>query len=126
MLSDIERILVDMAYLDRGLVPNGSTINDSPTNQLDIAFQDLSYEDVRKMKRKYRKYLRKAIAWRKKSIRDATYGSRHKSKIIRARINDMLRTIGMPYEVGATVNPGMRLKRRRLVRDYILHLTMKR
>ncbi len=132
MLTDSEKILLDMAYLDKGLVPNGSTITDIPTDQLEVAFANMSPEDVRRMKRKYRKYLRKAVAWRTKHIRSSmsrkNFGRSFSSRreMIEETVNIFLGTLGMGKYSTDKVHPGHRFKRRALVKDYFLHNIAKR
>jgi hypothetical protein len=126
MLTDSEKILLDMAYLDRGLVPNGSTLMNAPSNQLELAFANMSSKDVRKMKRKYRKYLRKAITWRTKIIRDnmmrKNFGRSASSRkeMIEETVDIFLRTLGMGKHNHGKICPGHQFKRRVLVRDYFL------
>lgn len=124
MISDTEKILLDMAYLDRGLVPNGSTLCGPPTDQLKLAFVGLNDCASRKIKRRYRKHLRKAVAWRKRSIRarsrrgNTNFHPAIRDSIVQEAIARFLRSLGMPYIEGVEPTPGQRLRRRVLVRDY--------
>ena len=130
MLTEDEKILMDIAYLDRGLVPTGSTLYDrrDNRNQLIETFKKMPPADVKKLKRRYRKHFRRAVAWHEKQIiarydPDELRISRAK---LRGHAQDVIRVFRSSVGLGqpdVSESPRIMFRRQTLVRDYMYYLT---
>lgn len=118
-----EEILVDMACLDRGLVPTGIDPYSPMHAKLKIAFKGMTSDDIRKAKRKYRKVFRKAVAWKiresKKLVNRKLPGQIRREQENRLRTGILLSVGLLPDD--RPVNTTQRYRRRRFVIEYLTY-----
>ena len=118
MLEEDEKIMIDIAYLDRGLIPYGSMC---PKGACDKIFEGMSKVDASKVKRRFRKYFRRAVRWREKQIVDQ-HKARHyrtckfRRAVTETEINIFRNSVGF---FSPKPNPSHMICRRTLVRDYV-------
>jgi hypothetical protein len=124
-----EEILIDMACLDRGLIPVGANPHASMHSKLNAAFESMNSHDARKAKRKYRKYFRKAVAWKirefKKMIAtEKELSGRTKRELVDQMHARTLISVGLMAPDGRPIDASHKRRRRLLVIDYLAHQAM--
>lgn len=136
MLTEDEKILLDIAYLDRGLIPTGSTLHGHGNNhhRLVEALQEMSPDDAQKLKRRYRKHFRRAVVWQEKRIAKRYDGN--KLAVSRAKLRYQAKCVIGNFRASLGLDqayvhelkkphPGAMFRRQLLVRDYLFHLIRK-
>ena len=128
MMSDPNQILTDIAYLDAGLVPIGASISigrDGDT--VKHALSNLSPENSKKARRRFRKYFRKALAWEMNRIkifykfRESSTSRSWRARQMREDMYALQRKCGVIRDADKELSTLHMANRRRLVNRYLRH-----
>jgi len=126
-MSDPRQILIDIAYLDAGLVPTGSAMSvGRDGDAIKQALGNLSPEKSKKIRRRFRKYFRKALVWEMNRIKvfykfKESNNPRLRSRQIHDDIYILQRKCGIIRDPNEGLGVLHRRYRRRLVNRYLRH-----
>ena len=125
-MSDPGQILIDIAYLDAGLVPTGSAMSiGRDGDAIKQALGGLSPEKSKKIRRRFRKYFRKALAWEMNRIKvfykfkESNMSHVWRAKQMQSDIYTLQRKCGIILDSDEELSVFHRGNRRRLVNRYL-------
>ena len=128
MCSD-DKILIDIAYLDSGLVPDEpQAYRHDGTYSLADVLGKMPEIDARRTKRRFRKLLRRAVKWHECNLRARMMDNpgRISNARRRAHIKRVIKNLrsSVGFDLQANLRPTQRhmAMRRSLVRDYMRHM----
>ena len=117
LMSSIDFPALQIAYLDEGLVPPASPADISKSN-VELALAKVNAENAHRMRRRFRKLLRKARAVEIKRLRKFARVNKSKRPHLRKHIMALDSSIGHGQRI-PDLTQSQRRKRRRLVMQYL-------
>jgi hypothetical protein len=124
-LPQADRMIIDISYLDKGLVPSGDVWSNSDGDHIKACLDNLSPEASRSTRRKFRKIFRRAVKWQLANIKSASEANRlayrESRSIAKDRLIDQVNRFrnNLGLNSKGRLTPHQRSSRRRLVRTYM-------